>query len=194
MKEQHQKSVGSNPLASPANPTSRHEANPPAASRDAINQLIKATKEDGGALLKNGQVLRGSVEPIDDAELEHYPGGTPLPDELAWRKMLCRWARRMLKLSCDEHPLCLQALATLADFCDGRAGYRNLAVARARLRGRAEAAWGVGLGHGCVNAAATLGCFHACDPDLIEAIRETKSFIRLTLKFKRDRNQSEKRA
>jgi hypothetical protein len=162
-------------------------------SLDAINQLINATKEDGGALLKNGKVLRGSFEPIDDAGLESYPVGKPLPHELASRKMLCRWARRMLKISCDEHPLCLQALATLADFCDGRAGYRDLAIARARLWGRAGAAWGVGLGHGCANAAATLACFHACDPDLIEAIRETKSFVRLTVKFKRDRHQSKQR-
>ena len=165
---------------------SNDKAHPSSAiSEEAIQQLVRATREQGGALLVEGQVLDTASEPIHEEDLEPYPAEQPLPDELEWRNLLCHWARRAIRISRGEHPLCLQALDTLKAFCAGEASYRELAVARARLRGRANAAGAVGLRHGCADAAAALACFHACNPDLVEAIRQTKSFVRRTIEFTR---------
>jgi hypothetical protein len=162
----------------------RNDENPPTPiSAEAIQHLIQATNAQGGALLVDGHVIDSVNEPIREKDLEDYPTGLPLPDELEWRRLLCHWARRALRISHDEHPLCVDALDTLARFCAGGASYRDLAVARARLRGRVAAAGVVGMNHGCPNAAATLACCHACNPDLIEAIRLTKHYVRRTFEF-----------
>lgn len=158
-------------------------------SDEAIQQLVRVTNEQGGAVLVDGQVLDTASAPIREDDLEDYPQGLPLPDELEWRRLLHHWARRALRISHGDHPLCEQACDALARFCAGEASYQDLAVARARLRGRTTAAGMVGLPHQRPSAAATLACFHACHPDLVEAIRLTKGFIRQTFEFTRQRNE-----
>jgi hypothetical protein len=150
--------------------------------RELIEQFVEATKQQGGALLVNGQVLEGAMDP-DEADLESYPGGSPSPGEMLKRRRLLRLARRALKLCKDEHPLCLQALDILKAFNSGQKGYRDLAIARSRLSGRVSAAGVVGLPHRCSNAAATLACFHACNINLCEAIRQTEYFFEMTKEF-----------
>jgi hypothetical protein len=156
---------------------------PPIISEEAIEQLVRATKEQGGALLVDGQVLDTASAPIREEDLEPYPAGQPAADELEWRRLLHHWAWRALRASRDEHPLCVQALDVLKEFSEGKAGYRDLAIVRARLRGRTTAAGVVGLPHQRSNAASTLACFHSCNPDLGEAVALTKRFVLMTFEF-----------
>ena len=148
-----------------------------------MQQLVRATNEQGGAVLVEGQVLDTASPPIREEDLEDYPQELPLPDELEWRRLLHHWARRALRISHGDHPLCVDALDTLARFCAGEATYRDLTVARARLLGRTTAAGMVGLPHERPSAAATIACFHACNLDLVEAIRLTKRHVRMTFEF-----------
>ena len=156
---------------------------PMAISAEAIQRLIDATNAQGGALLVDGQVIDSVSEPIREEDLESYPAGHPAQDEVQWRRLLHHWAWRALRASKDEHPLCIQALDVLKEFSEGKAGYRDLAIARARLRGRTTAAGVVGLSHQLSNAASTLACFHSCNPDLVEAVVLTKRYVRMTVEF-----------
>src|SRR5215471_14020589 len=88
----------------------------PATSKEAIQQLVSATREQGGALLMGGQVLDTASAPIGQEDLEPYPAGQPAVDELEWRRLLHHWAWRALRASRDEHPLCVQALDVLKEF------------------------------------------------------------------------------
>jgi hypothetical protein len=156
---------------------------PPTISEEAIQQLVRATNEQGGAVLVDGQVLDTASAPIREEDLESYPAGQPAADELEWRRLLHHWAWRALRASRDEHPLCVQALDVLKEFSESKAGYRDLAIARARLRGRTSAAGVVGLPHQRSNATSTLACFHSCNPDLAEAVVLTKRYVRMTFEF-----------
>src|SRR5689334_23303305 len=96
------------------------------------------------------QVIESSEEP-DEGDLEEYPRGYPDMGERKIRESLHNLARRALQRSRDEHPSCVRALETLKSFCAGDAGYRELAIGRARMRGRSIAA-GLGVIKGCANA------------------------------------------
>ncbi len=150
-----------------------------------LKHIVVTTKKQGGVLVMDCQVIESSDEP-NEADLEEYPRGYPDMDERKIRESLHNLARRALQRSRDEHPSCLRALETLKSFCDGDAGYRDLALARARMQGRSIAA-GLGVIKGCANAASTLACYHACHPDLVQAIRLTRKFARLTFQFIRER-------
>lgn len=152
----------------------------------ALAERIAAlTLEQGGALVnKSGEEL--ATAEVGE-ELEDHPERPPGSSERKQRRKLLRWAEASLDLCGEHHGLCVQALEALRAFCAGEAGYRELAAARSRLRGRVAAAGGVGLPHRATNAAATLACFHCCHPKLDEAARLTRHYYDLTIEFARER-------
>ncbi len=150
-------------------------------SQEVIEQIVKVVERQGGALFTVGQGM-DAAEP-EEEDLEPYPKGRPSSQERRERRVLFRLARQALTRCKDEHELCLQALDVLKAFNSGKKSYRDLVVARSRLSGRATAAGVGGLPHRAANAAATLACFHACNPNLAEAIEQANRYFKMTMEF-----------
>lgn len=162
------------------NPKSPETTMDDARVRAVAERIFALTVEHGGTVIQgNGD----EPMPVQEDELEDYPTNSPQGKERRARRKLLRLAKASLDLCGEQHPLCVKALDALQAFCEGRVGYRELAMARSQLGIRVAAAGGVGLPHRASNAAATLACFHCCHPLFEEAVRLTQHFYKMTREF-----------
>jgi hypothetical protein len=145
-------------------------------------KAIQRLKQHGTFLLdadgQDANPPRFVIKPQDEPYLKQEPSQADRDK----RRELHDLAMQALTASHDLRPVWLEVLKTLNNFCDGEGDYRDLIIARMSMEATLAGVW-IGLNHRCSNAAAALACFHACNPNLSDAIEQTKIYHQRTMEW-----------
>lgn len=145
-------------------------------------KAIKMLKQHSSFMLDaNGQAVNLAgfvIKPEDEPYLKQEPSQA----ERYRRRELHDLAMEALTASKDLRPVWLEALRTLKQFTDGQGGYEDLIIARMSME-PALSGVAIGMLHRCSNAAAALACYHACNPNLINAIEQTSLSHQRTIEW-----------
>ncbi|HTY87171.1 MAG TPA: hypothetical protein VMB80_06875 [Candidatus Acidoferrum sp.] len=141
---------------------------------------VKRLKQRGNFMLdaagEDVNPARFVIKPQDEIYLNREPAEA----EREKRRELHTLAMRALQASGDLRPVWLDVLTTLKSFCNGNGDYRDLIIARMSMEASLAGVW-IGLNARCSNAAAALACYHACNPNLSDAIKQTTYYHQRTI-------------